>query len=114
MCKHSAIRVEKRDAYDDCNTKLMLALEIAAGLKGIENKLEPTAETTGAGYEDQDHQPMPTGLATAVALARVADLMAEVLGPDLLDLLIQHSEREIEFIANQVTPVEIERYLESF
>ena len=40
--------------------------------------------------------------------------MAEVLGPDLLEMLIQQSEREIEFVANQVTPVEIERYLESF
>jgi glutamine synthetase len=40
--------------------------------------------------------------------------MAEVLGADLLELLIQQSEREIEFIANQVTPVEIERYLENF
>jgi glutamine synthetase len=110
----SAIRVEKRDGSADCNPYLLLALEIAAGLKGIENKLEPTAETTGNGYEDQDHQPIPTDLATAVALARESDLMAEVLGPDLLELLIQHSEREIEFIANQVTPVEIERYLESF
>ena len=110
----SAIRVEKRDGSADCNPYLLLALEIAAGLKGIEYNLEPTAETTGNGYEDQDHQPIPTDLATAVALARESDLMAEVLGPDLLELLIQHSEREIEFIANQVTPVEIERYLESF
>ena len=50
----------------------------------------------------------------AVELARESDLMAEVLGADLLELLIQQSEREIEFIANQVTPVEIERYLENF
>jgi glutamine synthetase len=40
--------------------------------------------------------------------------MAEVLGADLLEILIQQSEREIEFIASQVTPVEIERYLENF
>ena len=110
----NAIRVEKRDGSADCNPYLLLALEIASGLSGIENKLEPTAQTTGNGYEDQDHQAIPTDLATAVALARESDLMAEVLGPDLLEMLIQHSEREIEFVANQVTPVEIERYLESF
>ena len=110
----SAVRVEKRDGSADCNPYLLLALEIAAGLKGIEDSLEPTAETVGNGYENPDCQPIPTDLATAVALARESDLMAEVLGADLLEILIQQSEREIEFIANQVTPVEIERYLENF
>ena len=110
----SAVRVEKRDGSADCNPYLLLALEIAAGLAGIENELEPTAETTGNAYADQEHQPIPTDLATAVALARESSLMAEVLGADLLEILIQQSEREIEFIANQVTPVEIERYLENF
>ena len=110
----NAVRVEKRDGSADCNPYLLLALEIAAGLKGIEDSLEPTAETVGNGYENPDCQPIPTDLATAVALARESDLMAEVLGADLLEILIQQSEREIEFIANQVTPVEIERYLENF
>ena len=110
----SAIRVEKRDGSADCNPYLLLALEIAAGLKGIEDSLEPTSETVGNGYEVEGHQSIPTDLGTAVALARESDLMAEVLGPDLLEILIQQSEREIEFISNQVTPVEIERYLENF
>ena len=110
----NAVRVEKRAGSADCKPYLLLALEIAAGLKGIEDSLEPTAETVGNGYENPDCQPIPTDLATAVALARESDLMAEVLGADLLELLIQQSEREIEFIANQVTPVEIERYLENF
>ena len=68
----------------------------------------------GNAYEVDDHQPIPTDLGTAVALARESDLMTEVLGPDLLEILIGQSEREIEFVANQVTPVEIERYLENF
>ena len=110
----SAVRVEKRDGSADCNPYLLLALEIAAGLKGIEDSLEPTSETVGNGYEVEGHQSIPTDLGTAVALARESGLMAEVLGPDLLEILIQQSEREIEFIANQVTPVEIERYLENF
>ena len=110
----SAVRVEKRDGSADCNPYLLLALEIAAGLKGIEDSLEPTSETVGNGYEVEGHQSIPTDLGTAVALARESDLMAEVLGPDLLEILIQQSEREIEFVANQVTPVEIERYLENF
>ena len=110
----SAVRVEKRDGSADCNPYLLLALEIAAGLKGIEDSLEPTSETVGNGYEVEGHQSIPTDLGTAVALARESGLMAEVLGPDLLEILIQQSEREIEFISNQVTPVEIERYLENF
>ena len=35
----SAVRVEKRDGSADCNPYLLLALEIAAGLKGIEDGL---------------------------------------------------------------------------
>ena len=110
----SAVRVEKRDGSADCNPYLLLALEIAAGLKGIEDSLEPTSETVGNGYEVEGHQSIPTDLGTAVALARESDLMTAVLGPDLLEILIGQSEREIEFISNQVTPVEIERYLENF
>ena len=110
----SAVRVEKRDGSADCNPYLLLALEIAAGLKGVEDSLEPTSETVGNGYEVEGHQSIPPDLGSAVGLARESDLMAEVLGPDLLEILIQQSEREIEFISNQVTPVEIERYLENF
>jgi glutamine synthetase len=40
--------------------------------------------------------------------------MQRVLGESRLAILIQQAEREIEFVANQVTQVEIDRYMRNF
>lgn len=110
----TAVRVEKRDGSADCNPYYLMACEIAAGLDGIEQGLQPTAVTTGNAYESADAEPIPTDLATAVELAKGSDFMTSTLGEDRLTILIQQAERELGFIANQVTPVETERYLGNF
>jgi len=109
--RDSAVRVEKRDGTADCNPYYLIACEIAAGLDGIYQGLAPTAETPGNAYVSEDAAPIPTDLATAVELAKGSAFMTEVIGEDGLGILIQQGERELEFFANQVTPVEIERYL---
>lgn len=109
-----AVRVEKRDGSADCNPYYLLACEIAAGLDGIEQELEPTAMEKGNAYESADAEPIPTDLATAVELAKQSDFMKSVIGDDRLTILIQQAERELGFIADQVTPVEVERYLTNF
>ena len=110
----NAIRVEKRNGSADCNPYLHLAAEIAAGLDGIEQGLTPTAETTGNGYLDEEATPLPTDLGTAIELARGSDWLKGVLGETMFEILLQQSEREVEFIAAQVTPVELDRYLTNF
>jgi glutamine synthetase len=109
-----AVRVEKRDGSADCNPYYLLACEIAAGLEGIEQKLEPTAMERGNAYESEVAEPIPTDLATAVELAKQSDFMKSVIGEDRLTILIQQAERELGFMADQVTPVEIDRYLTNF
>jgi glutamine synthetase len=110
----SAVRVEKRDAAADCNPYFLIACELAAGLDGIEQKLEPTPITTGNGYLVEDAEAIPTDLGTAVARARASAFMKDVCGGDALEILIQQSERELAFIAQQITPVEMQRYLGNF
>lgn len=110
----SSTRVEKRDGSADCNPYYLMACDIAAGLEGVEQGMEPTTITEGNAYEAEDATPIPTDLATAVELAKSSEFMKSVLGEDRLTILIQQAERELEFIANQVTPVEFERYLENF
>lgn len=110
----SAVRVEKRDASADCNPYYLLACDIAAGLDGIEQGLEPTAPCTGNGYELQDADPLPMTMQEALVLAKESELLKRVLGEDRLTILIQQAEREIDFIANQVTQVELDRYLANF
>ena len=110
----SAVRVEKRDGSADCNPYLLLACEIAAGLDGIEQGIEPAAPVMGNAYEDEDAEALPTDLSTAVGLARGSDWLKGLIGDDLHEILCQQAEREIEFNAAQVTQVEVDRYLGNF
>ena len=85
---------------------------------GIEQKMEPTAPCEGNGYEEEDAAPIPTDLATAIELARGSDWLKDVMGELGWELYLQMGERELEFynehIANQVTPLERDRYLANF
>jgi glutamine synthetase len=110
----SATRIEKRDGTADANPYLMLAAEIAAGLDGIEQGLEPTTATTGNAYEDETAEPLPTDLRDAIRLARESEWLKALCGDDMYELLCQMCEREIEFVKAQVTQVELDRYLGNF
>ena len=111
---NNAVRIEKRDAAADCNPYYLLATEIAAGLDGIEQNLQPTEPCPGNAYEMEDAVALPTDLQTAIDLARGSDLMKSVIGEHRLEILAQQSERELEFMANQVTQVEVDRYMGNF
>ena len=114
----SAVRVEKRDAGADCNPYYLLAADIAAGLDGIENAIEPGPICEGNGYELEDEPPIPTDLGTAIKLARESNWLKDVMGEMRWELYLQQSERELAFfndyLANQVTSHERARYLSNF
>lgn len=110
----SAVRAEKRDGSADCNPYLLIAAELAAGLDGIEQGIEPSTMSTGNAYEETDAAPIPTNIGDAVAQARQSDFMKSVLGDDLFELFVQQAEREIGFLDEQVTQVELDRYLGNF
>ncbi|NOC81885.1 glutamine synthetase [Ruegeria sp. HKCCD6228] len=110
----SAVRVEKRDAGADANPYLLLAAEIAAGLDGIEQGLSPSEPTTGNGYEEGIGDPIPTDLPTAIDLARGSEWLRDVMGEMQWELVLQQAERELEFFNQQVTQVELDRYLRAF
>ncbi len=112
--RDSAVRIEKRDGSADCNPYYLVACEIAAGLDGIEQKMEPTPISAGNAYEMDADETLPADLASALELARNSDFMKEVMGEDGLGILIGQGERELEFFANQITDVETARYLTNF
>lgn len=107
----AAVRIEKRDAAADCNPYFLLACDIAAGLDGIEQGMEPSAPCMGDAYADDSFQTLPLDLPTAITAARNSDFMKRVLGDDLLGVMVQMAEREVAFVANQITQVERDRYL---
>lgn len=110
----TATRVEKRDAGADCNPYLLLATDIAAGLDGIEQAIEPSEMTTGNAYESETAEPIPTHLRDAIELARGSDWLKDVLGETQWEIYCQMCEREMEFFTAQVTQVEIDRYMSNF
>ena len=110
----SAVRVEKRDAGADANPYYLIATDLAAGLDGIEQGMEPGPETTGNAYEDADAAPIPTDAVDAVAQARASEWLKDVMGEFGYEIYMQQAERELEFMAGQVTPVETQRYLVNF
>ena len=114
----SAVRVEKRDGGADANPYYMLAADIAAGLDGIEQGMEPGPICEGNAYEDAEAAPIPTDLATAIELARGSDWLKDVMGELNWELYLQMCERELQFyndfIANQITQIERDRYLGNF
>lgn len=112
--KDSAVRVEKRDAGADANPYLVLATDIAAGLDGIEQGMTPTEPTEGNAYEEFTGDPIPTDLGTAIELARGSDWLKDTLGELTWDLVCQQAERELDFFSQQVTQVELDRYLRAF
>ena len=109
--KDNAVRIEKRDGSADCNPYYLLATEIAAGLDGIEQNMQVGEPCLGNAYELEDAEGIPTDLPTAIELARGSDFMKDVIGEHRFEILAQQAERELEFMANQVTQVEIDRYM---
>ena len=105
------MRVEKRDGSADCNPYLLLAAEIKAGLDGIEQNMQPGPVCEGNAYEAEDAEPIPNDLATAVALAKESAFIKDLMGEHQFGILLMQAERELDFMAQQITPVETERYL---
>ena len=64
--------------------------------------------------EVEDADPLPMNLEAAVELAKGSELMTRVLGEYRKEILIGQAERELEFLGQQVTPVEVERYMGNF
>jgi len=109
--KDSAVRVEMRDGSADCNPYLLIAAQLAAGLDGIEQNMQPTAVTEGNGYEAENAEPIPSDLGTAISAAKSSEFVQDLMGQDLFGVLLGQAEREMEFFAQQITPVETARYL---
>lgn len=107
----AAVRIEKRDAAADCNPYLLLACDIAAGLDGIEQGLEPTAPCQGNAYLDDSFETLPLDLPTAIRRANDSAFMERVLGRGMLSVMTIMAQREVDFVANQITQVERDRYL---
>jgi glutamine synthetase len=106
------IRVECRIGGSDLNPYLAQAVMIAAGIKGIEDKMRLAPATTGDVYEDTGAADIPQTLRAATKTLRASSFLREALGDEVVDHYTRAAEWEQEEYDRAVTDWEIARGFE--
>ncbi|MFZ1814754.1 MAG: glutamine synthetase family protein [Rhizobiaceae bacterium] len=106
------VRVECRIGGSDINPYLAQAAVLAAGIKGIEQKLELAPPTRGDIYEDAKAKHIPSTLRTATETLRKSAMLREAMGDAVVDHYVRCAEWEQEEFDRVVTDWEIARGFE--
>ncbi len=116
--KEKATRVELRNPDPATNPYLCFAVMLAAGLRGVEEKLplhDPVEEDIFEMSEDKRRRlgikTLPASLYEAILLAERSELVRETLGDDLFFKFIANKKTEWDEYRMQVTDVELAKYL---
>ncbi len=119
--KPEAARIELRNPDPTCNPYLAFAVMLKAGLDGIKNNLQPPEPVEENIYE-LDHESrierkidlLPTSLADAIEALKNDQVLRDALGEHLFERYIDVKMREWSEFKQQVTPWELETYLDIF
>lgn len=110
----AATRIEFRVPSADTNAHATMALCLAAGLWGMENRIAPPAALTDSAYG----MTPPPGTAFPRDLVEATDRLAastharEFFGDTFVDQFVRARRFEVADYLRQVTPWEVERYIE--
>ncbi len=107
-----AIRVECRIPGSDVNPYLACAALLAAGLEGIEQKLELEPEMSGDVYSAQGIREIPHNLRDAAAALNGSAMLRKVFGDDVVEHYHHAAQWEISETDRVVTDFELQRLLE--
>lgn len=107
-----AFRVENRMPGADANPYLAFAAMLAAGLAGIEEKLDCGNPYVGNAYIDEKLARLPGSLHAAAALLNKSTLARAAFGDGVVDFYVHHARLETEAFDNAVTDWEKVRYFE--
>lgn len=111
--EHSkAIRVECRIPGSDVNPYLACAALLAAGLDGIEKKMELEPEMKGDMYHAGGVREIPRNLREAADLLEGSAMLRQAFGDDVVDHYTHAARWEIQETDRVVTDFEIQRLLE--
>jgi len=115
--KEKGTRIECRFPDASCNPYLAFAGMLAAGLDGIERKLEPPkpVEERVYGYEEEKRKTLgigtlPTSLEEATNEFLKDKLLTDALGTHTTEYLVKIQRKDWDGYKTQVTPWEKERY----
>ncbi|PLW75750.1 glutamine synthetase [Cohaesibacter celericrescens] len=107
-----AVRIECRTPGADMNPYLAQAALLAAGLKGIEEKLPLPEAYSGDAYANDDQHHVPRTLRDARAALIDSSMLREAMGDDVIDHYARAAEWEIDEFNKIVTDYEVARGLE--
>ncbi len=106
------VRVECRIGGADLNPYLAQAAMLAAGIKGIEEKMTLAPPTTGDVYDASEAQDIPQTLRAATETLRNSSMLRAAMGDDVIDHYTRCAEWEQEEFDRAVTDWEIARGFE--
>lgn len=106
------VRVECRTPGSDMNPYLALAAMLAAGLRGIEEKLPLQDAFKGDAYEGDTSQHIPRTLREARETLLASNMLRAAMGDDVITHYARAAEWEIEEFNQVVTDYEIARGFE--
>lgn len=107
-----AIRVECRVGGADLNPYLAQAAQLAAGIAGIEEKLELAPPQAGDAYQDPNAKKLPANLRESMAALMGSDMLKAAFGEDVVAHYHRCAEWEQEEFDAVVTDYEIARGFE--
>nr|WP_172424942.1 glutamine synthetase family protein [Pseudomonas sp. A46] len=100
-----ARRVENRLPGADANPYLAIAASLAAGLHGLERRLEPSEPIQGE-FEAPDELLLPCTLHAALERLKRSDLARELFGKEFIDGYIATKTMELSSFFDEITPWE--------
>ncbi len=107
-----AIRVECRVGGADLNPYLAMAAQLAAGIAGMEEKLELQPPQAGDAYNDPKAKKLPANLTESMAALDASDMLKAAFGEDVVAHYHRCAEWEQEEFDRVVTDWEIARGFE--
>ncbi len=109
----NATRIEGRVSGSDVNPYLAMAAYLAAGLYGIEQKIELTIPAIkGNAYQSKKSPKLPLSLHEATAQMKQSDIAKQLFGETFTAHFIATREWECQQFQKQVTDWELRRYFE--
>ena len=107
-----ARRIEHRVAGVDANPLLVASVFIAAMIEGLEQGIDPGAETEGNGYEaSADAGAIPGDWAAAIRVAKKSDFLKEALGEGMHHTYIAVKEAEYVRVMRAIPEIDYDLYL---
>ncbi len=107
-----SLRIECRIPGADANPYLAYAVLIAAGLDGIERRLEPGPAFEGDVYSARDLPRIPATLRDAIEELERSEFARKTFGDPVIDHCLHFARTEQDALDARVSDVERERYFE--